>query len=453
MEVGLRLRSSIQLPNSLFFSLKHIPLFSFHCTKKHIRAGKIFILFMLDVQFPNATLNAHWTKGNAVIAKYIFENCNIKTINSLETTAGPKQEFEFRHMAIDTIRGNAFYIEFVVGISFVNTTVVNIDLSFLSRYYGCLIHFQFDMLPAKYNLNTIFGTLQFPHLISLVISTPYSQLKTIFASNFTNLPNIQNLELNRCAIEYIDKNAFNSIALSLQTLYLRDNALHTIQPWTFDSIINRNSMKSVAIGLSGNMLDFDCKFLELFALGTMGIRHKSSVESNLFHVVCVDMSRLPRPNKCKNLHVIQPSKFSLPDLGSNIIYSKFAIHMHKDRQSLYIRTSVENRYRVWIYNFMNDTIYNLKWGYSTKKCLAKGYLETVGNCLIINGGDTSIPIERIFSRSEIKMFCISYVYGGFINKFWPLHCISIGPSYIVHQASYKPIYMLIIWAIIIFHLV
>lgn len=404
---------------------------------------------MDGIQFPNATLNSHWSRGHVLISRYTFSRCNIKIINSFETELGSSNhlELEFKSMSIDTIQSDAFYFEYLSQVSFRDTTVENIDIGFIARYHHCLKHFEFDILPIQFNLNKIFDGRVFKALTSLAVSTPHAQLNIIDAANFTNLPHIQNLELNHCGIKFIRKNAFNSIAHTLETLFLRYNQLLSVHPWTFNAIINRNLQTAIKVDLSDNKLNCDCNFLELIALGAW---YERDWKSNIFEyiVVCIKEGHLPEPNKCENVQVIQPKKFSLPKHYPTFIYSKFNIHVHKDRQNLWIRTPVQNRYRVWMYNFMDDSIYNSKWGYSMKKCLAKGYLQSVSKCLIINAGDTLIPIEPGIDRSEIKMFCISYVYGGLIKMFWPLHCRALGPSDIIYH-SYSYVNMLIYATIII----
>lgn len=401
---------------------------------------------MRELQFPNATLNSHWFRGHIAISRYIFSHCNIKIINSFETEHGSRNnlELEFRDMTIDTIQSDAFYFEFLNGVSFKDTTVDKIDISFLARYHHCLKYFQFDILPIQFNLNKIFDGHKFKALTSLVVSTPHDQLNIIDATNFTNLPHIVELELNNCGIKFIRKNAFHSIANTLEKLYLRNNQLHSLQPWAFNAIIDRNLLTTIIVDLSHNKLNCDCKFLELIALGAW---YERGWKSNIFDAVCINKHHLPKPNQCENVQVIQPTTFSLPQHYPKFMYSKFRIHVQKDRQNLWIRTPVQSRYRVWMYNFMNDSIYNAKWGYSTKKCLAKGYLKSVSKCLIINGGDTLIPIEPVIDRSEIKMFCVSYVYGGQIKMFWPLHCVAVGPNRIIMSYSY--VNMLIYVTIII----
>lgn len=410
--------------------------------QRYAGGNRIFVLHMLKMDFPNATINENWIRGHREVKNYVFDRCNIKIISSLYTEFGSTLDvtFTFRDLHIQRIRGDAFQNYSVEELHFKDVYIDNFDLNILVRAEYTLRQFTFVNLPSTMTLDIMFGAqIKFPLLTYLSVGTLFVQLKILKPSYFSALFHIEYLDLSGCYIHSIEIGTFDQFSHTLERLDLSENRLQTILPQIFNQILDRDYNRGIGINLHGNDLICDCTFIELDALSTWGPFGvaESVYAPDLSCKSKFNGNRVLMHTKCDNIQVLSLNKrCGLNGITRKNAYPTFYLTLNMANESLLIRTTVKDKYRIWMYSLVDDTTFNLKWGYSMKKCPAKGYLETASVCLIASEERISISVKNLLVRSSINLFCISYVHGGPIKKFWPLHCITHGNSNYVGNSKH-----------------
>lgn len=399
--------------------------------QKFSGAGRIFVLHMSNIYFPNKIIDKNWIASNVHVKRYVFERCIFDAIKSLHTNFGSVLNigFEFQNMFIDKLNNDAFIGFCLDELHFRSVVIAEFDINILydERFY--LQELTFQHLPLNLNLSIIFGTDNaFPMLTSIVIITGSMQFNTIKSTDLRALSIVQHLDLSHCYIQSIEIGAFNSIANTLVTLKLEGNLLETIMPQIFTPIFDRNNFNPLTIHLQRNELICDCAFIELEALSKLvpfqmdfvplsqQIDCKLSSIAILLHKECQATQMLSINRLCQ-----------LNGYQRRTIYSKFLLTLNMTTKTLVIRSSVKDKYRIWMYSLIQDTIFKAKWGYSIKKCPSKEYQSfTNSKCIISTEKRLEISVEELFATSRINLFCVSYVHWGPVKKMWPLHCIAHG---------------------------
>lgn len=239
------------------------------------------------------------------------------------------------------------------------------------------------------------------------------------------------LDLSRCMIRSIYEDTFDPIASTLVLLNLTENRIKSLPSGVFNRIIGRNLSLEFKVDLTMNTFDCNCNLVELSALS---VWHNRFINSSVFStpVVCSNDISYQKPSTtwtgvadCNNVHVIHTENLCFT-FNEKYVYPIFSIKFNENSVNdriIRIRSGVNQTYRLWMHGLDGVTRCNSKWGNGS--CPQSDYFKACSKCILIAGRMINISIDELLKRSNMTLVCISYVFGGGVKQFWPLHCATL----------------------------
>lgn len=366
----------------------------------------------------------------------IFSIIDITSFNNIQDSVNT---LSFINLQLNAVNLEIFtYFPKLKWLSFRNTTVMNYDVTFLEKIRRSLEYLEIHPLIGDTNLD-IFQVGVFERLRRIHIHSKIIAFKVIQASNFSDTPYVDSLDLSYCHIEVILRGTFDH--LQLVALRLEGNHLNTIQLGDLQKTIIGMLQRMGTINLNDNQFTCDCEF---YLINNISYWKMKDMSLSVFEPELQCQSdQMVTSAYCDGVQEIRPKNICATRTTFGLYtLPKYDIKINLTGNSYVIKSSRNQFYRVWIQNVINFSEFNLKWGYEEVKCPRKGYIMSDTLCIQLRNQTEQFLIDDYLPHSKFKILCVSYVNGG-SYKFWPLHCIT--HRNFEYELEIDPIYANIIY--------
>lgn len=377
------------------------------------------------IVFPNDVLTFGFYVGTSSILELIIHNSKFNRIvpecfhlcDNLEILRIIDGE-------LDELINIGFNLQYLSEIHLYRVDVKKINFLYLEHHIYYLRSVEISNLPYDMDLQTTFHTsFTFPWLINyLTIGSNSPKFHVLAADNFSNLNNLESLDLSSCGIRVITIDAFVHIIHKLTQLTLIDNQLTYINFRMFYNAIDGMLSWNFYLNMIRNKLICTCEYVEIKSI-VEWIWPTFSIVAEGIHVTCTNEVR---NQTCSSLQKISLNNFCIdcPNITETFLqYPKFILKLNKDFNSVIINTDHGRYYRLWMRSWISLSDFNAKWGFPDKMCPKNGFLHMSVKCVLLSGSTVQIPLGNFHESANYMQICVSYVSGR-TRKIWPLHCIT-----------------------------
>lgn len=368
-------------------------------------------LYIVDAEFPNATMNSNWYRGHYTVTEIVIRNCHLHTVTpdafdslpfrtmTLVEFVGLKQ-FEFNYQPCEGQSILQFY--------FWHTEFRLLENRLFSPIKQDLVVLFIQYMPDDTNWFHLFNNERFSNLHYLDLTgVGQNAARSLDRTSLPRAPRISLLFLNRCGIEYIHPNTFHYTGESLRHLGLNDNKLKTVSIDLFSTFIDVSiwrEYKRKYLEINDHQLDFSCEFYEFdfMMYFSLNITVLFKYESGMADI------------QCDNVQTISKRKFHVN--GEPDIFGFSKVNIRISDGLLSAPTKFTAKFRLLIINHRPNQFQK------NAKCPTFGWIRSSVKCFLLAGNNKIISIEEFVQKNELTTFGV--ILTMIHKRMWPMHLIT-----------------------------
>lgn len=370
-------------------------------------------LRLVDVYFPNDTLDNLWYNGNKNIHSLTFTRCWLQYVkpDSFDREAFNQLiylTFKFRpDIEIEMGKMKSLQVLYIDGMR-------NVAAHFFDNIRLTIREFVVYRFPIETNLNNLFGRIKLSSLTAIDLFGIESNIsRSLHASNFSQLPRIQSICLQQFNIESIHMNTFNLIGKMLVYINLSHNKLKSVQLLWFTKMFDTYTNLIRMLYLFSNPLKCNCEFYEWRNMTIYFNSYTNVHDANYLRTECINDDSDEFLTKCPNLQTISKEKIHFNESGINT-YAYPRVDLRLKTDNFVLQTEFNFRYRILIRRYTRDEIRK------TSKCFSLEWLFQSLNCFYLNGNKThALQSSSLVNKNELTSIFIILIHP--IKHAWPLH--------------------------------
>lgn len=364
------------------------------------------------MRFPNETLDARWYNGNHSIDLLTFSSCYLKYVkrNSFVSPGfNALRELQFRFIInLEIELGNLANLRHLHL-----DGVRSISKHFFDAVHRSLTYFVIYRFPGETGFNYLFGRLKLPSLTCINIQGDITSniYRSLHASNFSQLSQIQTIVLARCNIESIHMNTFDLIGKTLQSVDLSGNNLKSVQARWFAAMFDTHSNHYRMLYFFDNPLECSCAFFEWRNM-TIYLRDYGNVPGvSVRRTECVSLSA--EPLICHHLQTISAEKLYFAGSRNNTyVYPRLDYRLMDYR--VVVETKFKYRYRILMRIYKRDELRKYT------KCFSPEWLRESVGCLLLENDRMHVLPTAMF-ENQSALITVFAILTHPDKQVWPLH--------------------------------